>query len=179
MSLPGKLKNAWTTLRNHYWLSLGADLALILLVFWGIHAWNTRDLPGAGLPPDLRLPQLGTSGEPQSLPEQGPGVVYFFAPWCTYCRHSIGNVDALVRDGDLAWARAVALDYQNLEELGQFVNETALEQPVLLGDASVARAWHVRAFPTYFVIGPDGHIESRSVGYATRLGLELRARLAR
>lgn len=172
------LKLKWKAFRRRYWLALGTDLLLILLLFWGLHSWNTRQLPGEGLPTKLRLPQLDVAGDLHALPLSGPGVVYFFTPWCFYCRHSIGHIDDLVQDGDLVWARAVALDYADLAEVRQFIAETGLQQPVLLGDPAVARSWGIRAFPTYFVIGADGGISSRSVGYATRLGLEVRARMA-
>ena len=46
-----------------------------------------------------------------AVSEGEAGIVYFFAPWCFYCRTSIGNLDDLVADGNVAWATAVALDY--------------------------------------------------------------------
>ena len=48
-----------------------------------------------------------------------------------------------------------------------------------MGDARTAADWSVRAFPTYYVIDSAGRISSRSVGYATRLGLQVRAMIAR
>ena len=84
-----------------------------------------------------------------------------------------------MESGAVEWARAVALDYGSLEEVREFVTEVGLEQPVLLGDANMAGDWHIRGFPTYFVIGEDGGIESRSVGYATRIGMKTRSLLAR
>jgi thiol-disulfide isomerase/thioredoxin len=114
-----------------------------------------------------------------TLPERGVGVVYFFAPWCFYCKHSIDHIDDLVESSTVEWARAVALDYGSLEEVRAFVAEVGLDQPVLLGDADIAADWHIRGFPTYFVIGAEGGIESRSVGYATKIGMKTRALLAR
>jgi thioredoxin-related protein len=35
--------------------------------------------------------------------------------------------------------------------------------------------WQIRGFPTYFVIDGDGKIVSRSVGYSTKIGLQIRA----
>ena len=102
------------------------------------------------------------------------GVVYFFAPWCFYCRHSIDNLDRLVADGKLAWARVVALEYGDLDEVREFINETGVQLPVLLGSTQTTSDWQIRAFPTYFVIDPEGQITSRSVGYSTSLGLEAR-----
>ncbi len=165
-------------LRNHYWLSLGFDVLVIVAVFWLIHAWNTRDLPRDEPAPALQLAQLHAAVPVQGIPGGATGVVYFFAPWCFYCRNSIDNLDQLVLNGDIAWARAVALDYGNLDEIRAFVAETGLQQPVLLGNGQTARDWKIRAFPTYFVIDANGRISSRSVGYSTRLGLWARTQLA-
>lgn len=173
-----RVKALWARVRGRYWRALTIDVLIILAAFWAVHAWNTRKLPGPGEAPALSLAVLDGPAGRHALPSAGRGVVYFFAPWCFYCRHSIGHLDTLVQDGDIDWARAVALDFQDLAELRSFVAETGLRQPVLLGDASVAREWQIRAYPTYFVIGSDGGISARSVGYATRLGLEVRARMA-
>lgn len=172
-----RIQAHWRKLRNHRAGSLLFDVVLILAVFWAVHAWNTRDLPGSGPAPQLSLAML--DGDPRaSLPGQGTGVVYFFAPWCSICRHSIGNLDRLVERGDVDWARAVALDYADPDELRAFIEETRLTQPVLLGDRGTGANWHVRAFPTYFVIDGKGRIASRSVGYSTLAGMRLRAWLA-
>ena len=102
------------------------------------------------------------------------GVVYFFAPWCFYCRKSIDNLDELVSSGQLAWARVVALEYENTDDVREFIKETGVQLPVLLGSAQTTKDWQIRGFPTYFVIDGDGKIVSRSVGYSTKIGLQAR-----
>lgn len=174
-----RLKTAWKSLRRRYWLALGFDVAVIVAAFWLIHAWSIRDLPRDAPAPELELVQLDKGGAIAGIPSGRAGVVYFFAPWCFYCRSSIDNLDELVTGGSVAWARAVALDYGNLEEVREFVADTGLGQPVLLGNAQTAADWSVSAFPTYFVIDATGRISSRSVGYSTKAGLWARARLAR
>ena len=54
------MKRGWKTAR---------DVALIMLVMWGVHAWQTRNLPVDQIVPDSGLVQ-----------GDGKGVVYFFAP---------------------------------------------------------------------------------------------------
>jgi thiol-disulfide isomerase/thioredoxin len=168
----GRIRAAWTALRASRWGSLAFDVGVILLVFMAIHSWNTRELPSGASVPVLDLARLdlqrsGEGAKAGALPPGETGVVYFFAPWCFYCRNSIDNLESLVRGGDIAWARAVALDYDNLDEVRSFVAKTGWTQPVLLGNEETAGEWSIRAYPTYFVIGPDGRIESRSVGYST------------
>ncbi len=169
-------RRKWKQLRSHYWAALGMDAALIILVFWGIHSWQTRDLPIGERPPSLPSSVLDSASAATPAPSGKGGVIYFFAPWCSTCRHSIGNLDELVQSGSIDWARTVALDYGDLSEVQEFVDKTQLTLPVLLGDADTARQWRVTAFPTYFVIGPDGRIKHHSVGYSTQLGMWWRTR---
>ncbi len=188
---------AWKNLRSRYWLALSFDLACLLVVMWGIHAWQTRELPIGEAARPTRLPLLADTetGRPATLPgENGvmkdgrghvpaiqpgsAGVVYFFAPWCGVCRHSISNLDKQVLDGSIRWATAIALDYGSVQEVSEFVASTGIGLPVLLGSDVTARDWEIRGFPTYFVIDADGNISSRSVGYSTAIGLRLRTWLA-
>lgn len=164
----------WKRLRSRPLLSLALDVILIVAVFLAIHAWNTRSLRTGALP-DLDLHALSSSSVPEA---RGVGVIYFFAPWCVYCKNSIDNLESLVSGGHVDWARAVALEYPSLADVRAFVDDTGFTQPVLLGNGSVARQWGIQAFPTYFVINDEGKITSRSVGYSTKAGLWLRARLA-
>ena len=102
-------------------------------------------------------------------------MVYFFAPWCFYCKTSIDNLDDLVDSGAVAWGTAVALDYESAAEVAEFVADTGISLPVLMGDGRTAAGWSVRGFPTYYVIDAEGRIHSRSVGYSTKLGMRWRA----
>ena len=89
------LKDRWRAFRSRPWLSLSFDVLVIAVFFWAVHAWNTRDLPRDEPMPALRLPQLDGDGRRAELSGTGAGVVYFFAPWCFYCRNSIDNLDDL------------------------------------------------------------------------------------
>lgn len=149
-------------------------MVLIIGVFLAIHAWQTRDLPIDEPAPRTVLSLLDKPGNQSAVSEGEAGIVYFFAPWCFYCRTSIDNLDDLVRKGKLAWATAVALDYGDIDEVREFVDETGIGMPVLLGNAGTASDWSVKAFPTYYVIDADGRISSRSVGYSTSLGMRFR-----
>ena len=169
-----KFSHAWKVLRGHYWGSLLFDVVILILVFVLINVWQTRNLPNDEPAPPLENAWLDDMRADSIVVPGKVGVVYFFAPWCFYCRHSIGNLDKLVRDGELAWARAVALDYGRVDEVREFIRITGVDLPVLLGNQQTTRDCKIRGFPTYFVINADGQIVSRSVGYSTRLGLQAR-----
>ena len=169
-----KLRSAWKSLRKNFWASLAVDVALIMTAFILVHMWQTRNLPSDDQTPGLEAIWLDDKSAESVMVEGQVGVVYFFAPWCFYCRKSIDNLDELVASGDLDWARVVALEYQSLDEVREFINETGVDLPVLLGSQQTTRDWQVRAFPTYFVIDEEGAIVSRSVGYSTKVGLKAR-----
>jgi len=175
--MPG-LRHYWKKLRSHYWLALGFDLLALVIVMLAIQAWQTRYLPLGEASPPTFLPVLASETNAEAVELGSAGVVYFFAPWCAICEHSIGNLDQQVQDGSIAWAKAIALDYADENEVAEFVAGTEIIMPVLLGSGQTAADWGIKAFPTYFVIDEKGNIDSRSVGYSTSLGIRLRTWLA-
>jgi len=173
------LMGYWKTLRSRYWLAMGFDLLVLLCAMWAIHVWQSRDLPLGEATPATVLPSLADGISSRAVESGAAGVVYFFAPWCGICKHSIGNLDQHVEDGSIAWATAIALDFADENEVAEFVTATGIKMPVLLGTMETAADWGIQAFPTYFAIDENGNIDSRSVGYSTSLGIRLRAWLAR
>ena len=169
-----RIEQIWGKFRSNFWLSLAFDAALILAVFLAIHSWQTRDLPRDEPAPQTVLQLLDGDSAQSAVMNGEAGIVYFFAPWCFYCKTSIGNLDKLVRDGRVAWGTVVALDYTDPSEVREFIDSTGVSLPVLMGTAQTAANWSVRAFPTYYVIDADGRISSRSVGYSTLLGMWVR-----
>jgi peroxiredoxin len=174
-----KPPNTWRRLRSNFWLALAFDVILIATVFFAVHGWQTRHLPIDEPAPETVLALLDGSEISSAVTAGEAGIVYFFAPWCFYCRTSIGNLDGLVADGKVSWATAIALDYANAGEVREFIVRTGISLPVLMGNHQTAADWSIRAFPTYYVIDADGHISSRSVGYSTKLGMLFRSWLAR
>lgn len=172
--MSSSLRERWQRFRSRFWLSLVFDALVLLAVFLSIHAWQTRDLPHDEPAPETVLTLLDGSGIQAAVIPGEAGIVYFFAPWCFYCRSSIGNLQDLVEDGNVKWGTVVALDYGDAEEVQTFIDKTGVSLPVLMGNSRTARNWRVRAFPTYFVIDAEGRISSRSTGYSTTLGLIFR-----
>ncbi len=169
-----QLRVLWKKLRDNFWGALAFDVVLLIAAFLLIHSWQTRNLPDDDHRPSLELAWLDDMRADSILVAGETGVVYFFAPWCSVCRHSIGNLDELVASGELSWARVVALEYGDVNEVRDFIRETGIHLPVLLGTPQTTRDWQIQAFPTYFMIGADGQIVSRSVGYSTKIGLQSR-----
>jgi peroxiredoxin len=170
---PG-FKERWRQFRSRFWLSLAFDGAVLVAVFLLVHAWQTRDLPIDQPAPETVLALLDGSGIRSAVVPGEAGIVYFFAPWCFYCRSSVGNLQDLIDEAYVNWGTLVALDYSDTGEVQAFIDKTGVSLPVLMGDAQTAGDWGIRAFPTYYVIDADGQISSRSAGYSTGLGMLIR-----
>ncbi len=152
-------------------VEIGLFVALLLAFAW----FQQRDMllaDGSVTIPEHQFVSL----EGQTLPllaADKPTLVYFFAPWCKVCRWSINNVDEL--DQSKVNVVKVALSYSNLEAVAQFVQETQTQRDnVLFGTRRTAHEFQVSAFPSVYIIEPDGRVVGRSVGYTTEFGLKLK-----
>lgn len=152
---------------------------MIAVVFLGVTSYQSRNMldTGGEAAPGLRGTTL--AGEPYDLDDarDRPALVYFFAPWCKVCAASAGNLDRLRRWRDESELEmvAVALSWDTVEDVRDYVERHELGLPVVLGDASVARNWQIFAFPSYYVLDSQHRIARRDVGYSSQLGLLWRA----
>ena len=155
--------------------SLLLNAALLLIAFIGVSAFQARGMLSVDrqFAPDLRTETL--QGTYFDLAEVGDRatLVYFFAPWCTYCALSSDNLVRLrrLRDESDLQIVAVALDWKSVAEVSDYAQKHELNIPVLLGDANIMREWKVYGFPTYYVLDSKQRITQRDIGYSTQLGL--------
>ena len=116
----------------------------------GFHAWFTRDMLPADqqIAPSLSIPVLQGDPEIFSDTPSRPSLIYFFAPWCNVCAasaHNIRNLRRLRDETDLTIA-LVALDWQSIEEVSEYVQRHELETTILLGNWQTASEWQIKAF---------------------------------
>jgi thiol-disulfide isomerase/thioredoxin len=153
----------------------GKELAIFAVIFFGITAWQTKDMLGTDGSVEAAaavLPSL--SGDTRSLTESGkPTLVYFFAPWCNICKLSIGNLEGL--DNDKFNIVTVALDYDSIEAVQAFAQEQELSMPVLLGTNDLKQEFKIKGYPSYYLLDKDRKVVSKSYGYSSTLGIKLRA----
>ena len=158
------------------WINWLLNLVFVLAIGWGVSAWQLKDLlPASGQvrAPDFEL--VGLDGKIYRLADSQAKttIIYFFAPWCPICRLSIGNLEKLrqVQYSKELSIFLIALSWQDLAEVKQFVADHSLTLPVLLGTPEIAETYRIKGFPTYYVLNAEGKIVNRSVGYSTELGL--------
>lgn len=156
------------------------DAAIILLIFWGINTWQTRNMLTDDGSITITPRQLvSLQGEVHNLfsgEDTRPTLVYFFAPWCIVCRHSIGNLSDL--DGEAINVVKIALDYTSENNVARFVKETGVSGPVFLGTTEIKRRFQVPGYPSYYLLDADQRVIGSAMGYSTEWGLKLKTYLA-
>ena len=165
------LRARLTALRERRLVRFAMEGALVEIVLIAVSAWQTRNhMRGAA--PDFALPTL-TGGELTRASLAGkPALLVFWAPWCGVCRANEGAVATLTGwVGERAHVVSVASDYQDVEEIRQYVQRHDVAGTVLLGGTATARAFRVQAFPTFYFLDEDGRIQGSAVGYTTAAGL--------
>ena len=154
------------------WILNGVMMIVVFIAVSAFQARNMLDMDRQFSPP-LSAMTLSSDSFDLASQEPRPTVIYFFAPWCQYCALSSDNLNRLrrLRDEDALRIVAVALDWENIDEVKQFAEQHELNVPVLLGDAAIARDWKVNGFPTYYVLDSESRVVSRDIGYSTQLGM--------
>lgn len=153
--------------RRFRWLR---DIALLLLVFFLIQWWQSRDLKAGPAPP---LAGHLVDGSPYQLDvDTGPVLVHFWATWCPVCRLEQGSIDDISRDMPVM---TVATTSGPAGELAEYLREHGLTMPVLIDEeGEIARAWGVNGVPATFIVDSSGDISYAGMGYSTELGMRLR-----
>lgn len=127
-------------------------------------------------PPPFTLKDV--DGRDVSLSDfQGKVVVLdLWATWCPPCRQEIPFLVGLYeefRDRGLVVV-GIGLDDGGADVLRPFAAANKVSYPVLVGDKPVAASYKVSSIPMTFVIGPDGRIAAKHVGFTPAIGNALR-----
>jgi len=168
----GRLRRAYDERR---WVRWTANALIVLAVYLGIRAWQTRGAADGAAPP---LEARDLDGAPLDLAAMRgePVLVHFWATWCGVCRAEEDNVESVAADHPVV---TVATRSGDRDGVVDYVREHGLSAPVALDpDGRVADAWGVRSLPTSFAVGRDGRIRHVEVGYTTEVGLRARLWLA-
>lgn len=157
------------------WRRWAIDITLVFVVVFGVHLWQTRNMP-VGPAPALQGEML--DGEVKSLKDYRgkPVLVHFWATWCPICRVEEGSIDSLAADYPVL---TVATGSGEAAEIIKHLADNALSFPVLMDESGAKGAdWGVRGVPSSFVVDAEGQIRHVTVGYTTELGLRFRMWLA-
>lgn len=164
--------------KGHKWASILFEVSIIVLILL-LFSWfqNRGTLAADGKQaPDFTLASVAGNTVQLSQLKGKKVLIYFFAPWCSICHMSGGNLNALriARSNDELEILVIGLSYEFQAEIQDFANELELTMPVLYGNNQQMQDYKIKGFPTYFVIDEEGKVIHRSVGYSTELGMRLR-----
>lgn len=165
-----------TTIRN-----LLIQAFIFFLIFQGASYFRESDMLSTDTKIEATSSLLFTQvptimGETISLNAKNKKtVIYFFAPWCSVCHFSIGNLQALYEKNPHLDVIAVALDFTDVANVIDFTKEHQLTFPIALGNEKIKQAFSISAYPSYYVISEDNSIIRKSMGYSSELGLYLRS----
>jgi len=116
--------------------------------------------------PDFKLTTL--DGEVMKLSDyRGERVMLnFWATWCPPCRAEMPDMQKLYEDeGYTVLALNMTKTENNIERVGEFVNELGLTFPILMDEASDAmNTYKIQVYPTSYMIDSNGRVQSIILG---------------
>ena len=135
----------------------------------GMAAVGAHSAPPGPLAPAFSLPTLnGHSVSLMSLRGRVV-VVNFWATWCPPCRAELPALADFARRQGAMGAVLLPVNLTSLETseraVRAFVKNYGLGADVLLDrTGAVAQAWDVRAYPSTFVVDPEGRVSAKRTG---------------
>ena len=154
-------------------------LLILLGVYLGVNAWQTRHVP-QGPAPELSFVLLQPDGSQTttSLTQwraNHPGqavALHLWAEWCPICRAEEHNISSLVVDRPVL---TIAMRSGPPEAVARVLAQRQLRWPVAVDSrGDLTRQLGFSAVPAFVVIDPQGRLRSPSVGYTSELGMRLR-----
>lgn len=161
--------------RRRKWLKIALEVALVLAIFFGIRAYQQRDLVIGVAPPIDQATLAGTQFNLAGW-QGAPALVYFWASWCPICAAQQDTIQTLASEHRVI---TVAMQSGDADAVRDYLREQEWPVPVIVdADGTLARRYGVRGVPTSFVLDAQGRIRFTEVGYTTAWGYRLRLWLA-
>ena len=128
------------------------------------------------LAPDFTLKKM--NGEPFQLSEHRGEIIVlnFWATWCPPCKQEIPGFIALqkeFREQGVTFV-GVSLDKDGFSSVRPYAEKMEINYPLVVDDGTVAAKYGgVRVLPSTVLIGPEGKIRHRKVGFFPEQQLRL------
>jgi thiol-disulfide isomerase/thioredoxin len=164
----------WVRLRSH----LGT-VVLMLIVFFGVQAWQTRAVSQGALP-ELVFTLIDTSGSRETTTLAAwrerhagqPVALYLWAEWCPICKLQQPVVSALVGDVPVL---TIAMQSGPPETVARVLAQRQLRWPTAVDPrGELSKALGFGSVPALVVIDANGQLRTPTVGYTSELGVRAR-----
>lgn len=165
------LSRLWAWTRKKWYRRWAVDLGILALILFAMGRFQARHLLEDGTKPSFSLQDL--DGKSHRLEDYRGKVVVlqFFAPWCGVCRLESDNWARIQRiESEKIQVLAVALSYESIEDVIEFIGEDRGAYPVLLGNPGIQEQFRIQSFPSHYILNKDGEVVSQSAGYTSTLG---------
>lgn len=162
-------RRRWPTRLRGLAINLLLLLAFIAALDW-YRAPDARAVSAAQL--------VTTQGAPVDFQaRRQPTVLYVWAEWCPYCRHTSPAIERLHRSGQRVVS--VAMQSGNDAQVHAYMREHGLTFPVVNDPhGAISQALGVAVTPTIAIVS-DGRMRLATSGWTSEYGLRLRLWLAR
>ena len=169
----------WLARLRQNWKSHVGTLLLFLLLYAGIHAWQTRSVP-SGVAPTFSASAAGPEAASGGIDfdtwrAAHPGravALHFWADWCPICRteeHSISRISADWPVLSVAMQSGDPAAVQGVLNRRQLAWHTAVD-----ADGQIAKRYGLAAVPALVVVDAQGQIRFAEIGYTSEIGMRLR-----
>jgi thiol-disulfide isomerase/thioredoxin len=163
--------------KRYRWFAHLRSFAINLLILLAmIAAFDWYRAPDAQA---IAVAQLTTTqGESVDVQTQHqPTLLYVWAEWCGYCRHTSPAIERLHRSGQRVVS--VAMQSGTDDEVHAYMRKHGLTFPVINDpDGEISQTLGVGVTPTIAIVS-DGRMRLATSGWTSEYGLRLRLWLAR
>ncbi|MBP7281301.1 MAG: TlpA family protein disulfide reductase [Leptospiraceae bacterium] len=124
-----------------------------------------------------------SNGEPvffKDYVKKQPLIVNFWATYCVPCKKEMPEIQKLARETGKAQLIFISIDSASeKEKVKAFLSEAGISETVLLDIYQVAAKEYLPSLevPATFLIGSDGRIKFKTIGFTDKTIKELRSRI--
>lgn len=152
---------------------------IIVLFFILLSVLNTQEAPSSFMLID------GKTGDPIFFKEylkKKPLILNFWATYCIPCKKEMPEIQEIAKELPNVQLIFISIDSaKDKEKLNAFLTEANINETVLLDVYQVAAKAYLPSLevPATFLIGSDGQIKYKAIGYTEKTIKELRQRVSK
>lgn len=169
----------WLSQLRKNWKSHAGTLLVFLLLYAGIHTWQTRRVP-SGTVPTFSAPAAGPQAVSGAIDlatwrAAHPGqavALHFWADWCPICRTEENSVSRIRRDWPVL---SVAMQSGDAARVQGVLTRRQLDWTTAVDpDGQIAKRFGLASVPALVVVDAQGQIRFAEVGYTSEIGMRAR-----